>query len=82
MTGRCYTSEVLRAYMKLCQKHSLHLLCDEIYALSVWENEKAPDAPEFMSVLSINTNGLIDANLVHVMWGMSKVCSRAQKRHL
>jgi aspartate/methionine/tyrosine aminotransferase len=68
--------------MKLCQKHSLHLLSDEIYALSVWKNEKAPDAPEFTSVLSINTNELINVNLVHVMWGMSKVCRKAQKRHL
>ncbi|GKU07626.1 unnamed protein product [Fusarium langsethiae] len=70
--GRCYTSKVLQAYMKLCQKHSLHLLSDEIYALSVWKNENAPDAPEFTSVLSINTNELINANLLHVMWGMSK----------
>ncbi|XEU96143.1 hypothetical protein FSHL1_001428 [Fusarium sambucinum] len=70
--GRCYTSEVLQAYMKLCQKHSLHLLCDEIYALSVWKNDSVPNAPEFTSVLSIDTNGLIDVNLVHALWGMSK----------
>lgn len=59
--------------MKLCQKHKLHLLCDEIYALSVWKNPAVPNAPEFTSVLSIDTEGLIDKNLVHSMWGMSKV---------
>jgi aspartate/methionine/tyrosine aminotransferase len=73
MTGRCYTPEVIKAYMRFCQKHGLQLLADEIYALSVWKNEKVPDAPEFTSALSINTDGLIDRNLVHVMWGMSKV---------
>ncbi|CAF3529027.1 unnamed protein product [Fusarium graminearum] len=70
--GRCYTPKVLQAYMRLCQKHSLHLLSDEIYALSVWENDNVPEAPGFTSVLSIDTNGLIDVNLVHALWGMSK----------
>ncbi|KAI1050802.1 hypothetical protein LB507_009313 [Fusarium sp. FIESC RH6] len=70
--GRCYTPDVIKAYMKLCQKHNLHLLCDEIYALSVWKNPAVPNAPEFTSALSIDTDGLIDKNLVHCMWGMSK----------
>ncbi|RBR18934.1 uncharacterized protein FIESC28_05856 [Fusarium coffeatum] len=70
--GRCYTPEVIKAYMKLCQKHNLHLLCDEIYALSVWKNPAVPNAPEFTSALSIDTEGLIDKSLVHCMWGMSK----------
>lgn len=66
--------------MQLCQKHNLHLLCDEIYALSVWKNPEAPDAPEFTSALSIDTEGLIDRNRVHAMWGMSKVCIKARQR--
>lgn len=60
--------------MRFCQKHEIHLVSDEIYALSVWDNPDAPDAPGFTSVLSIKTAGLIDASLVHVLWGMSKVC--------
>lgn len=59
--------------MRFCQKHRLHLISDEIYALSVWHNADYPDAPGFTSVLSIDTEGLIDPSLVHVMWGMSKV---------
>lgn len=59
--------------MRFCQKHSLHLISDEIYALSIWENPDAPDAPGFTSILSIDTNDLIDPSLVHVLWGMSKV---------
>lgn len=59
--------------MRFCQKHGLHLISDEIYALSVWDNPDAPDAPGFTSVLSIKNDGLIDPSLVHVLWGMSKV---------
>ncbi|PSN61178.1 putative 1-aminocyclopropane-1-carboxylate synthase [Corynespora cassiicola Philippines] len=70
--SRCYTREVLEAYMQFCQKHNLHLITDEIYALSTWKNPDAPDAPGFTSVLSINTDCLIDPSLVHVLWGMSK----------
>ncbi|KAF4344539.1 1-aminocyclopropane-1-carboxylate synthase [Fusarium beomiforme] len=70
--GRCYTPEVLKAYMKFCQKHNLHLISDEVYALTVWKNPYAPDAPGFTSVLSINPDGLIDRNLTHVLWGMGK----------
>jgi len=59
--------------MRFCEKYRLHLLSDEIYALSVWINPNCPNAPGFTSVLSIDTKGLIDPSLVHVMWGMSKV---------
>ena len=60
--------------MKLCQRHKIHLISDEIYALSVWQNPEVPDAATFKSVLSIDTTGVIDPRLVHVLWGMSKVC--------
>ncbi|EXK24703.1 hypothetical protein FOMG_18582 [Fusarium oxysporum f. sp. melonis 26406] len=70
--GRCYTREALEAYMRFCQKHNLHLISDEIYALSVWKNPDFPDAPEFTSVLAVNPDGIIDQSLIHVFWGMSK----------
>lgn len=59
--------------MRFCQKHNLHLITDEIYALSTWKNPDFPNAPGFTSVLSIKKDGLIDPSLVHVLWGMSKV---------
>lgn len=59
--------------MKLCQKHQIHLLSDEIYALSMWHNPEARDAVGFTSVLEINTEGLLDRDLLHVFWGLSKV---------
>ena len=71
--GRCYPRETLIEVMKFCQKHQIHLISDEIYGLSVWNNDEAPDAPPFVSVLSIDPMGIIDRSLLHVLWGMSKV---------
>jgi aspartate/methionine/tyrosine aminotransferase len=64
--GRCYPRDVLVALMRLCQEHGMHFISDEIYALSVW------GGGEFVSALSIDTKGLIDADRVHVLWGLSK----------
>lgn len=73
LPGRCYTPEVLKVYMQFCQKHNLHLISDEVYALSVWKNPEAPGAPDFTSALAINPNGLIDRDMLHVLCGMGKV---------
>ncbi|KAM5476028.1 hypothetical protein MauCBS54593_000711 [Microsporum audouinii] len=72
--GRCYPRKTIVELMKLCQKYQIHLISDEIYALSVWENtvDTAPAPVEFISALSIPTEGLIDPNLLHALWGMSK----------
>ncbi|KAJ5592291.1 Pyridoxal phosphate-dependent transferase major region subdomain 2 [Penicillium hordei] len=59
-------------YLKLCSRNGLHLISDEIYALSVWDNPRLPDAAGFKSVLSINLKGIIDPSLVHTVWGLSK----------
>ncbi|KAG7138211.1 aminotransferase aclI like protein [Verticillium longisporum] len=61
--GRCYPRSVIEGYMRLCQKYSLHLLSDEIYALSIWDNPDAADAPGFTSALSIDTTNLIHSDL-------------------
>ncbi|KAK1143709.1 hypothetical protein N8T08_006109 [Aspergillus melleus] len=73
--GRCYPREVLIQLMRLCQKYRMHLISDEIYALSTWENtvdHEGPSPVEFVSALSIPLTGIIDPELVHVLWGMSK----------
>ncbi|EWG42653.1 hypothetical protein FVEG_04406 [Fusarium verticillioides 7600] len=70
--GRCYPKDVLRAYMSLCGKLGLHLIVDEIYALSVFENAKMRNAVPFTSILSLQANGLMDPRKVHVQWGLSK----------
>jgi aspartate/methionine/tyrosine aminotransferase len=72
--GRCYPRATVDGLMRLCQARQMHLISDEIYALSVWENRVDRDAPfePFESLLARDTRGLIDAHLVHVLWGMSK----------
>ncbi|OGE57969.1 hypothetical protein PENARI_c001G02058 [Penicillium arizonense] len=73
--GRCYPRDVIIKMMHLCQKYNLHLISDEIYALSVWKNtvdDQLHPPVEFESALSIDLNGIIDPRLVHVLWGMSK----------
>jgi aspartate/methionine/tyrosine aminotransferase len=72
--GRCYSPDVIRRLMRLCQEYDAHLISDEIYALSVWENtvDKQPAAVPFQSCLAIDTNDLVDRSRIHVIWGMSK----------
>ncbi|SPO06208.1 related to 1-aminocyclopropane-2-carboxylate synthase 2 [Cephalotrichum gorgonifer] len=72
--GRCYPREVLLRLMALCEKHGIHLVSDEIYALSVWENtvDEHPPASPFESCLSVPSEGVIDPSRLHVLWGMSK----------
>ncbi|PCD34742.1 hypothetical protein AU210_007339 [Fusarium oxysporum f. sp. radicis-cucumerinum] len=70
--GRCYSKRVLIAYMRLCGKLGLHLIVDEIYALSVFENPEMDDPVPFTSILSLSAEGLMDPRKVHVQWGFSK----------
>ncbi|EAW15656.1 putative aminotransferase, classes I and II family [Aspergillus fischeri NRRL 181] len=72
--GRCYPRSVIADLMRMCQARQLHLISDEIYAMSVWDNRVDTDVPptRFESVLSVDTAGLIDPDLVHIIWGMSK----------
>lgn len=72
--GRCYSRETLLALMRLCQKHRINLISDEIYALSTFPNnvDGGVEVNPFQSILSIDTQDVIDAALVHVLWGVSK----------
>ena len=72
--GRCYPRSVLIELMKLCQRHKVHLISDEIYALSVFENkvDTGIELAPFESISSIDPTGIIDPALVHIVWGMSK----------
>jgi len=70
--GRCYPKETLIALMKFCQNHKIHLLSDEIYALSVYDIPDDPQAVKFTSVLSFDTSPYISTDYLHVLYGMSK----------
>lgn len=76
--SRCYPKKALLEVMEFCQEHGLHLIVDEIYALTNLNN--APEhAPEFVSALSL-TEPLaregavkVDPSRVHVVWSASKL---------
>lgn len=73
--GRCYPRETIIELMRFCQKYQINLISDEIYALSTWENtvdKSGPPTIPFESALSINLDRIIDPQLVHVLWGLSK----------
>ncbi|TFK56134.1 PLP-dependent transferase [Heliocybe sulcata] len=75
--GFNYPRETLLAYCEFAQKWDLHLLCDEIYALSQFANkEKESDGTkrDFVSMLSVDVarETGCDPARVHVLYGMSK----------
>ncbi|KAH8801375.1 pyridoxal phosphate-dependent transferase [Xylogone sp. PMI_703] len=69
--GQCYPQSTLRELMRFCQRNSIHLISDEVYALAVYGID-SDDTVEFTSVLSVNPEGLIDVEKLHVFYGMSK----------
>lgn len=69
--GECYSPQTLREIMRFCGRERIHFVSDEIYALSSYDNPRS--GAKFTSALSIDTRGIIDPALVHVLYGMSKV---------
>lgn len=69
--GRCYPQETLIKFMQLCSKYEIHLICDEVYALSVYEVSD-PEAFKFESTLSLETESYISSSYFHLLYGMSK----------
>lgn len=76
--GKCYPADTLKALMGFCEKYNLHLISDEIYALSVFPTEGEQRTP-FTSVLSFDPKGLLNPDRIHVLYGMSKVGPCAAK---
>lgn len=68
-TGRCYPPETLVALMRFCNKHRIHFISDEVYAYSVHGSSALPRST---SALAIDTTDLIDPELLHVVYGLSK----------
>ena len=76
--GRSYPIETLEALMKLCNRHDIHFISDEIYAFSTFTNsssssstDSTPTTP-FTSALSLDPAPLIRPHLLHMTWGISK----------
>ena len=56
--GRCYSRAVLESLARLCAKHEMHLVSDEVFALSVWESPDFEDEEGFVSVLGLDAEAL------------------------
>ncbi|XP_012657751.1 probable inactive 1-aminocyclopropane-1-carboxylate synthase-like protein 2 [Otolemur garnettii] len=63
--GDIYSQDSLMEYLKFAKRYNLHVIIDEIYLLSVFD-----ESITFHSVLSIES--LPDPNRTHVIWGTSK----------
>ncbi|WWC58053.1 uncharacterized protein I303_100588 [Kwoniella dejecticola CBS 10117] len=74
--GRTYPRSTLLAYARFCEERDLHLVSDEIYALSVYDNKDFLQAEPFTSMLSLNVEKELgiefDKARMHVVYGMSK----------
>ncbi|XP_055954329.1 1-aminocyclopropane-1-carboxylate synthase-like protein 1 isoform X1 [Patella vulgata] len=64
-TGDIYTKNQLIDILNFANKYKLHVIMDEIYALSVFDTYK----DKFTSVLQLDVP---DPDRVHVIWGFSK----------
>ncbi|XP_048806787.1 1-aminocyclopropane-1-carboxylate synthase-like protein 1 isoform X3 [Lagopus muta] len=62
--GNIYPAQLLKECLEFAHRHELHVIMDEIYMLSVY------DDTTFTSVLSLDS--LPDLERTHFMWGFSK----------
>lgn len=69
--GVAYPADTLRAIMQFCETNEIHLISDEVYALSTYRLDDGADVP-FTSVLAVDTGDLINVDRLHVLYGMSK----------
>ena len=71
--GRCFSKDILKHCLKFCQQHELHLISDEVFALSVFACQDLADPSTFVSALSLRSTLLgCDLERVHVIWSISK----------
>lgn len=64
--GITYSKTELETCLEFCLDHDMHLICDEIYMLSVYDDESS-----YLNLLSLKN---IDKykDIIHVIWGFSK----------
>nr|GAT57219.1 PLP-dependent transferase [Mycena chlorophos] len=66
--------EVIEGYARLAEKYNIHLIVDEVYALSTYDSAYPPEINEpFESVLTYDLPALgVDPSRVHVLAGPTK----------
>ncbi|KAK5634981.1 hypothetical protein RRF57_010693 [Xylaria bambusicola] len=79
--GRCYNKDNIIELMRFCQRHDLHLISDEVFALSEHGCSDLRQPRKFISVLAIDPSAHgCDTNRIHVIWSMSKDLSATGAR--
>lgn len=79
--GQSYPKETIIGLLKLINKYKIHLLSDEIYALSIYDNKaSAPNPVPFQSVLSLDVEKYVDPKYVQFIYGLSKDTAAAGLR--
>ncbi|XP_076064842.1 1-aminocyclopropane-1-carboxylate synthase-like protein 1 [Oratosquilla oratoria] len=63
--GDVYSPGLLIDIMKICAKYEVHFICDEIYSLSVFDEDA-----NFHSIFSLRD--IPDPERTHIVWAMSK----------
>jgi aspartate/methionine/tyrosine aminotransferase len=66
--GRCYSSYALDRLAQLCTRRNMHLIADEIYAMSNFSHGREP----FSSVLSVPESSSDHCQNLHCLYGLSK----------
>ena len=66
-TGGLYTYDQLESIMKWCDERNIHLVSDEIYALSVFKKDTFVSASSFYGNISEKFDSML-----HILWGVSK----------
>lgn len=71
--GQCYPKSVLEGFVRFCNKHKIHLISDEIYAMTAFKTDDLINPVPFTSILSIDIANLgCDLSLIHTIWSTSK----------
>ncbi|TPX66799.1 hypothetical protein SpCBS45565_g04158 [Spizellomyces sp. 'palustris'] len=72
-TGRVIPTETLRSYLQFAKSHKLHIILDEIYALSCFRASSQEGLDPFTSILAmpwVQDEGLQE--WIHIVWSFSK----------
>ncbi|XP_066966730.1 1-aminocyclopropane-1-carboxylate synthase-like protein 1 [Macrobrachium rosenbergii] len=64
--GDFYSKTLLLEILQVCKRYKLHVVVDEIYALSIFQ-----DPETFVSTLALNS-ATPDPERVHFVWGLTK----------
>lgn len=71
--GSCYSKQNLIDLMRFCHRHNLHLISDEVFALSEHGSSDLRQPRKFTSALAIDAAAHgCDASKIHVIWSLSK----------